>query len=68
LAAQVSGTNLVLAWPSTGSSGYQLQSNTNLANATGWLNVTNSVSLGNGQKQVTVPLSAKAMFFRLEWQ
>ena len=68
LAAKASGTNLVVAWPSLGSSGYQLQSNTNLVNANGWVNVTNSVSVGNGQDQVTVPLSAKAMFFRLQWQ
>jgi hypothetical protein len=48
LAAQVSSTNLVLAWPSSGSSGYQLQSNTNLANTNGWVNVTDSVSVGSG--------------------
>jgi hypothetical protein len=68
LAAQASSTNIVLAWPSSGSSGYQLQSNTNLANTNGWVNVTNSVSLGNGQNQVTVPLSAQEMFFRLQFQ
>jgi hypothetical protein len=68
LAAKASGTNLVVAWPALGASGYQLQSNTNLVNANGWVNVTNSVSVGNGQIQVTVPRPAKAMFFRLQWQ
>ena len=67
LATEASGTNLVLVWPS-GTSGYQLQSNTNLANTNGWVNVTNSVSVVNGQIQVTVPLSGKAMFFRVQWQ
>jgi hypothetical protein len=32
------------------------------------VNVTNSVSVVNGQIQVTVPLSGKAMFFRVQWQ
>ena len=67
LAAQASGTNFALVWPS-GTSRYQLQSNTNLANANGWVNVTNSVSVVNGRNQVTLPLSGKAMFFRFQWQ
>ena len=76
LTAQVSSTNIVLTWaPAPGFAliaiGYNLQSNTNLANTNGWVNVTNNaVSLGNGQYQVTVPLSlsAGAVFFRTQLQ
>jgi hypothetical protein len=64
LAAQAAGNKVVLAWSSTAAGSYQLQSNTNLANANGWVNVTNSVSVTNNQNQVTVPATGSA-FYRL---
>jgi hypothetical protein len=66
LTAQSSGTNIVLSWL-TASSAYQLQSNTSLA-STNWVNVTNSISVTNGQYEVTVPRSAGPEFYRLRLQ
>ena len=66
LTAQSSGTNIVLSWL-TASSAYQLQSNTSLA-STNWVNVTNSISVTNGQYEVTVPRSAGLEFYRLRLQ
>src|ERR1700679_2919179 len=54
---QLTGNNgVVISWPGT-IQGYGLQANANLA-TTNWVNVTNSVSLSNGQYQVTVPRPA----------
>jgi len=37
----------------------------NPANAMGWVNLANAISVVNGQNQAAAPLSAGAMFFRL---
>jgi Legume lectin domain len=65
LSIQLSGANIVVAWPAN-SSAYQLESNPDLSNNSGWANVTNSVSVTNGLNQVTLPVSAGATFFRLQ--
>ena len=65
LTAQTSSGNIVLSWP-VASSVYQLESNSNLANTNGWVNVTSPVLVTNNQNQVTVPMSAGQTFYRLQ--
>jgi len=66
LAAQGSGTNLVLAWPN-GVSLYQVQSTTDLGSPN-WVNVTNPVVTVGNQNQVTVPATGAQEFYRLQLQ
>ncbi|HEY3862234.1 MAG TPA: LamG-like jellyroll fold domain-containing protein [Verrucomicrobiae bacterium] len=67
LTAQASGGNITLSWP-VGSSAYQLESNSNLGNTNGWANVAAAPIVANGQNQVTVPMSAGPVFYRLQLQ
>ena len=63
LAAQSSGTNLVLAWPNDVSL-YQLQSATNLITPV-WVNVNSPVTVTNNMNEVTVPATGAQVFYRL---
>jgi hypothetical protein len=54
-----------VSWPTNLTLGYKLQSNTNLLYS-GWLDNTNSVTVSNGNFQVTVPVSGAGMFYRLK--
>jgi len=58
------GANVVLTWP-TNSSGYTLQSATNLGSSVIW--TTNSIApvVVNGLNTVTNPMSSAQQFFRL---
>ncbi|MDE3067949.1 MAG: hypothetical protein KGJ60_10420 [Verrucomicrobiota bacterium] len=59
-------TNVVISW-SAAITGYTLQENSDLSTAN-WVDVTNAVSVANGQNQVTVPLTSTNEFFRLKLQ
>jgi hypothetical protein len=65
LDVRLSGGNIVLSWPTNLTLGYKLQSNSNLLSS-GWLDNTNSVTVSNGNFQVTVPASGTGMFYRLK--
>ncbi len=66
MAVRLSGGSIVLTWPLAQI--LQLQSNTNLANPNGWVNVPNAPVLVNGQNQVALPQSLKEEYFRLKSQ
>ena len=55
--------NVILSWPSP-STGFVLQQNSNLGVA-GWLDVTNTPAVTNGQNQVAIPATPQNNFFRL---
>lgn len=59
----LTGGTLLLAWPAP-STGYELQSSTNLA-ATNWVVVGTSPLNTNQQIQVSVPVAAPSAFYRL---
>jgi len=67
LTATLAGANIVLSWP-PGTGAYQLESNTNLANTNGWVNVPIPPVVANGRNQVTAPLSGAQQFYRLQLQ
>ncbi len=61
------GANVALSWPAM-FTGYTLQSNTNLANTNGWVNVTQTVNNTTnieGMTVVTQPIAPTQEFFRL---
>ena len=58
------GANLVLSWP-TNSSGFSLQSTTNLGPSAIWGTNLPAPSVVNGQNMVTNPISGLQQFFRL---
>ncbi len=58
------GANLVLSWPISAGSGFQLQSTSNLR-LPSWTVVTNSVGVSNLFYQVSLPMSGAAGFYRL---
>jgi uncharacterized repeat protein (TIGR03803 family) len=62
LAMSLSGTNIILTWP-TNAPGFALQSTTNLSSAA-WGGSRTPVIL-NGQYAVTNPVSGTGMFYRL---
>lgn len=64
LAAEVSGTNLVVSWPAT-VSGYSLQS-VDSVTSTNWLPVTNTPMLGGLRQYVTNAVSDGQRFYRLK--
>jgi cyclophilin family peptidyl-prolyl cis-trans isomerase len=64
LSPAVSGTNIVIAWPSWAFA-YGLQTSTNLA-GTNWVTITNAAGLSGFQNVVSNPLSANQSFFRLK--
>ncbi len=57
------GNNVVVSWPDS-IAGYSLQQSASLASGN-WVNVTNPVTVVNGQNEVIVPNSGAAMFYRL---
>ena len=59
-ALDITGTNIVMSWPS--GMPCQLQVSSDLIT---WVNVTNAVTVANGTNQVTVPMSGTQQFFRL---
>lgn len=63
LTVTASGGSALLKWP-VESSGYRVQSTTNLASPA-WVNVTNAQSAASGQYQVTAPAGAPTKFYRL---
>jgi hypothetical protein len=66
LSLTLSGTNLVLSWPST-VTGFHLQQNSVLGTSV-WSNVMNSVLTTNGQNQVIVSPTNRQTFYRLNSQ
>ncbi len=63
---QVPNNLIMVTWPSSwGSYPIQLQSNTNLLNTNGWINVTNEPLLTFPVYNVVLELAAEKMFFRL---
>jgi hypothetical protein len=65
LSTRLSGTNILISWPTNAFLTYSLQGNTNLLSAN-WVNVTNNVVLTSGMSQVTVLATGKATFYRLK--
>jgi hypothetical protein len=65
LGVALSGTNLVLSWPSPPGD-FLLQQNSDLT-TTNWLTVTNAPALTNFQNQVVLPVAAGNYFYRLEY-
>jgi len=66
LGVALSGTNLVLSWPSSPPGGFVLQQNSDLT-TTNWLTVTNTPAIANGQNQVfLVPVTGNE-FYRLKY-
>ncbi len=64
ISAQATGPNtILLSWPSM-VGGFILQQNTSLTGG-GWANVTNPISVVNGQNQVSVTPAAGNRFYRL---
>ena len=55
---------MTLCW-SAPSTGFQLESNTNLPSGAAWTNVTNVPSVTNGLNTVTLPTTNPVAFFRL---
>jgi hypothetical protein len=64
LQAKVSGTNIVLSWPSS-ATGYVLQSSTKIGPGAAWTPVTTAPTSSNGVNTVTIPIGSGAQFFRL---
>jgi hypothetical protein len=64
LSLTVSNANAVVAWPGTAIP-FDLESNTNLAAASGWTVVTPNFSTNNGVVYYQTALTNRACFFRL---
>jgi hypothetical protein len=65
LKTKLAGKGIQLVWPNA-SSGYVLESNTNLANPAGWVPVSGfPITTNNGVLQVQVPMTNASLFFRL---
>lgn len=65
LTAAVSGSNLVLTWP-TNSALVTLTSSSNLGSGGAWPAVNQPLTIAGGKYQVTVPVAGAAQYFRLE--
>lgn len=65
LGVALSGTNLILSWPSPPGD-FVLQQNSDLT-TTNWLNVTNTPATTNFQNQVILPAAPGSGFYRLEY-
>lgn len=63
LGITLSGTNLVLSWPTT--AGYQLQSTPSLGPAPAWAPVPQTPLVQGGNSTVVLPTAAGTAFFRL---
>jgi hypothetical protein len=61
----LSGTNLVLSWPSP-PGGFVLQQSSDLA-TTNWLTMTNTPVITNFQNQIILPPNTGNQFYRLEY-
>jgi hypothetical protein len=61
----LSGTNLVLSWPSP-PGGFVLQQSSGLA-TTNWLTMTNTPVITNFQNQIILPPNTGNQFYRLEY-
>ena len=66
LAVSVSAQQMVLSWPQ-GATNYLLQTTTNLAPGTAWVDVSNAASL-MGQFIIPLPVTGPQAFFRLHSQ
>ncbi len=65
ISASVSGRGLVLSWPQWAGS-LNLYGTTNLAAPAVWLLVTNTPAVSNNTLTVTLPMSNRAQFYRLQ--
>lgn len=63
ISAQATSTNVILSWPAADSTGYMLQTNSDLSSGN-WINAGGAV-LVNGQMVVTNTVSSGVHFFRL---
>ena len=61
-----SGTNVLVSWPATNTTGYTLYSTTDLVNTGGWSALPSPLETNAGQIIATVPAETNAMFFRLQ--
>jgi len=68
LTATVSGANVVISWPVSGSSGFLLYSSKSLLPGATWTSVTNTPTIVGQNYQVTIPSSGgpQAQFYRLK--
>ena len=64
LQIKLSGTNVMLNWPSAATS-YVLQSTVGLTPPVSWTAVTNVPAVSNLQCIVTIPISGGSLFYRL---
>jgi hypothetical protein len=62
----LSGTNLVVTWTASGTSGYTLQSTLALIPGAVWSGVSGTPTLAGGNYQLTVPITKSAQFFELK--
>jgi uncharacterized repeat protein (TIGR03803 family) len=62
--ASIDASTIRLSWPES-AAGFQLESNNDVANRSGWLPVTNALALSNGLNSVTLATSNEATFYRL---
>ena len=65
LSISSSNNTVIITWPTNTSTGYVLQSSTNLASGS-WNAVTGSVGVSNGVFEVTVPARGPTTFYRLK--
>jgi uncharacterized repeat protein (TIGR03803 family) len=64
LTIAVSGTNVVLKWPAS-STGFSLQSGSDLGSQATWKTVTTAPVVVDGNNAVTLPVAARHEFYRL---
>ncbi|MBU6411814.1 MAG: hypothetical protein KGR98_15625, partial [Verrucomicrobia bacterium] len=62
----VSGGNLLVSWPTNGSTGFILQSSPALGAGAAWTPVSGTPSVAGQNYQVNVPLTNSARFFELK--
>jgi hypothetical protein len=65
LSIALSGTNVLLLWPTNGTDNLKLQSNGNLGNSSGWTNFPSAPATVEANYQVVLPPLGGAQFFRL---
>ena len=58
-----SGNSVIVSWPNTASS--MLQTNSNLASASGWTAYGGTVNTASGTNSITISPPAGNLFFRL---
>jgi hypothetical protein len=65
LMISLSGTNVIISWPTSGANGLTLQSSSSLNSGAVWTSVA-TIPVTNGPNyQVTIPLAGGAQFYRL---